>query len=93
MSKDPFSKSGKLASREPIPKSRGRRGKIYTDRDYSSSFTSTRSRIIYLACCLLPYIAICTMVYLEGLEVLALLLLSIPLVLFLVFWFLDKKLS
>ena len=91
MSPDPMYK-GPPDFSDPIPKSQGR-GSIDTDKDYSSNFTSLRSRILYLTLCILPYIAICIFIYLEGLETLALILLAIPLELLGLFWFLQKKLK
>ncbi len=76
---------------EPIPPSQGV-GRIDTSKDFSSPFKSLRSRIIYIACCFLPYIGICVFVYLEGLETLGIILLAVPLVLFSLFWFLKRKL-
>jgi len=95
MSEDPISKSkigAGMGKRDLIPKSQGP-GNIFTDKDYAGSYKSLRSRIIYLICCALPYVGICVFIYLEGLETLGIILLAIPLVLFLIFWFLKRKLS
>lgn len=93
MSEDPLRKSrASTGFKDPIPKSQGR-GSIYTNKDYSSSFTSLRSRIIYLTLCFLPYVGICVFIYLEGLEILGIVLLAVPLVLFGLFWFLKRKLG
>ena len=77
---------------DPIPKSQGR-GRIETNIDYSSNLKSRRSRILFLVLCILPYIGICTLIYLEGLELLAVILLAIPLVLLGVFWFIQKAIE
>jgi len=93
MSPDPMQKNrASVSFGDGIPKSQGP-GSINTSKDYSAIFTSLGSRIVFLSTCILPYIGICAFVYLEGLEVLAIILLTIPLVLFSLFWFLKKKLD
>lgn len=91
MSKNPMHK-GSPNFYDPISKGKGG-GSINTGKDYSGNFTSLRSRIIYLTLCLLPYIGMCIFVYLEGLEILAIILLAIPLVLLSLFWLLQAKLK
>ena len=85
--------SQKAMNKDPFPDNKKGRGSIYTDRDYSSGFTSRRSRIIYVSCCMLPYLAMCIYLYLSMSEAVGIMLLAVPLVLFLVFWFLSKKLG
>ena len=92
MSEDPISKSriGPRGGGRPIPKSQ-RPESIDVNEDYASSFKGLRSRIIYIVCCFIPYIAVCVLIYLEGLESLGIALLSVPLALLLMFWLLQRK--
>lgn len=95
MSEDPISKSqigAGMGKSKIIPESKGS-GQIYTNRDYSEFFPSLRARIIYLTLCLLPYVGICIFVYLEGIEVLGIILLAVPLFLFTLFWILKRILK
>lgn len=92
MKEDPISKSQLgvgMGEKDVIKRSQGR-GTIYTDRDYSSALTSRRSRAIFVALCLIPYIGICLVVYSTGVEILAIAMLAIPLVMLLLFWFIHK---
>jgi len=93
MSTDPIKKSKVSVNfRDPIPKSQGR-GNLDVSKNYSAGFNSLRSRIVFLSACMLPYIGICLFVYFEGLALLSIILLAIPLVFFLLFWLLQKKLN
>lgn len=76
---------------ELIPLNRGR-GQIDITKDYSSGFTSLRSKIIYLTCCALPYIGFCTFLYMEGLKSACAVMVIVPIALFAIFWFLKRKL-
>jgi len=92
MIKDPHGKgNGPTQYNDPIFRGGKEKGNINTTKDFSSGFDSQRSRIIYMCVCLLPYIGICVLVYLEGLEALGLIMLALPLVLLSIFWFIKKK--
>jgi len=95
MSEDPISKSqigAGLGRPDVLSKSQGR-GSVYTDKDYSKSLQSRRSRVAFVTLCLIPYVAACVVLYLDGLEFLAITLLATPLVLLLVFWYIAKRLK
>ena len=95
MSEDPISKSqigAGMGRKDVLPKSYGP-GSINVSKDYSTLFKTRRSRILFITCCALPHIGICIFVYLEGLKAVSIVLLAVPLVLGVLFWFLQKKLS
>lgn len=95
MSEDPISKS-QLTPRAKsnfIPLSKGRNGKIFTDKDYSSSFKSLPSRVIFVFFCAVPYIVIATYLYFTADEVIAIIMLALPAIIGLAFWFLMKNIE
>ena len=75
-----------------IPDNRGK-GSISTNKDYSTSIKSLKGRIFFVSLCIVPYVAAGIYLFMSGLEMPAIILLAIPLVLFLVFWFVVKKLD
>lgn len=79
-------------SGDQIPDSRGK-GSISTNKDYSTSIKSLKGRIFFVSLCIFPYLAAGIYLFMAGLEIQAIVLLAIPLVLFLVFWFVIKKLD
>lgn len=95
MSEDPISKSqigAGLGRRDVIPKNKGR-GQIYTDKDYYGNFRSLSSRVIFALCCVVPYIAIAIHLYFTADKVIAIIMLAIPLVIGLAFWFVTKRMK
>lgn len=91
MSRDPMQKGGAPGFSDPIPPNRGR-GSIDTNKGYAS-VKSLPGRIVFAILCIVPYLAIGVYLFISGLEIQAIVLLAIPLLLFLVFWFLLKKLD
>ena len=79
-------------SGDRIPDNRGK-GNISTNKDYSTSIKSLKGRIFFVSLCIVPYVAAGVYLFMAGLEIQAIVLLAIPLVLFLVFWLLMKKLD
>ncbi len=77
---------------DPIPPNRGR-GSINTGKKYLGFIESLTARILFVSLCMVPYLGFGIYLFLQGLKVQAIILLAIPLVLFLVFWFLIKKLD
>ena len=92
MSGHPLRKGGAPGFADPIPPNRGQ-GSINTNKDYYSSITSLRGRIIFVSLCAAPYIGFSIYLFVTGLEIQAIALLAVPLCLFLIFWFLIKKLD
>lgn len=93
MIKDPTQKgNGPTQFHDPLIRNGKGKARIDTSTDYSRKFVSLRSRIIYMSLCILPYLAICVLVYLEGLEALGIMMLTLPLVLLSIFWYIQKKL-
>ena len=93
MIKDPTKKgNGPTKFRDPIMHHGKSKGRINTSQDYSMGVTSLQGRLLFLGLCILPYIGICLVVYLQGLKALGLIMLAIPFVLLSFFRYLDKKL-
>ena len=77
--------------RDPIPDNRGR-GNVNLGKDPLRR-VKKRSRII-IACLLLSFhVAVCLVLFFNNLEALAIGFLAIPLVFFLVFWYLLKAID
>lgn len=92
MSGDPMQKGGAPRFSDPIPSNRGK-GSINTNKEYYASIKSLPGRIVFAVLCIIPYLAGGIYLFVAGLEIQAIVLLAIPLALFLVFWFLLKKLD
>ncbi|MEL6554584.1 MAG: hypothetical protein AAFQ63_14105 [Cyanobacteria bacterium J06621_11] len=75
--------------RDPIPGGK-KGGSIDLSKDYSKFSKGRGSRAVFASLTLLPYIGISVFVYFEGLKVLAILLLALPLLFFIVFFALMK---
>lgn len=78
-----------MRNHDPFPK-RGKRGSIDLSKDYSKFSSGSRSKILLASLTMLPYLGLGVLLFLEGLKVLAIVLLLIPLVLFLIFWVVSK---
>lgn len=92
MSGDPMRKGGVPDFSNPIPPNQGQ-GSINPDKDYYTSIKSLRGRIIFVGLCVLPYLGFGVYLFMAGSEIQAIILLAAPLLLFLVFWLLLKKLD
>lgn len=92
MSEDPMRKGSTPGFSDPIPPNKGA-GSINVGKSYFTSIKSLPGRITFVGLCAIPYLAFGIYLFVTGLEIQAIVLLSIPLLLFLVFWFLLKKLD
>ena len=74
-----------MSQKSPFPRNE-RGGKIDIGRDYSRFLGGFRSKLLIVVLALLPYTALSIFLFLEGLEIIAVVLLLIPLLLFFSFW-------
>lgn len=92
MSEDPISKSRigpGMGRPDIIPRNQGC-GNIPTDKDYSQPLKGRQSRAVFVSFCAVPYLVTALYLFLTSDEIVAILLLLIPLVIGLLFWILFK---
>ncbi len=77
--------------KDPIPDNRGR-GKVDISKDHSR-FLKGRSRAVITCLLLAFHMVVCLILFFNGTEVLAIIFLAVPIMLFLAFWYLVKAID
>lgn len=77
--------------KDPIPDNRGR-GKVDLSKDHSR-FLKRRSKTLITCLLLVFHLVVCLILFFNGAEVLAIVFLAVPIMLFLAFWYLIKAID